>query len=76
MICNHKFTNLKVAIKTIDILEYVRLQKENRISEVDAMVLCQDSDFIVKFIEKFTLDDQVYIVTKFAPGGDLLNYCL
>lgn len=76
VIGNHRLTNLQVAIKAIDIHKYVRLQKEDRISEADAMELCQDSDFIVNFIEKFAMDGQVYIVTKFAPGGDLLHYCL
>lgn len=38
------------------------------------MGLCQDSANVVNFIEEFTIDDEIYIVTKFVRGGDLLSY--
>lgn len=76
VIGQHKLTGTKVAIKAIDVQKYARLQKEDRIAEADAMELCADSEHIVSLIEKFAMAGQVYIVTKFASGGDLLHYCL
>jgi len=40
------------------------------------MELCAESEHIVNLVEKFAMAGQVYIVTKFAAGGDLLHYCL
>ena len=40
------------------------------------MEACADSEHIVTFVEKFYIQEQVYIVSKFAAGGDLLHYCL
>ena len=38
------------------------------------MSLCQDSNYVVNFIEQFVINDKIYIVTKFVKGGDLLEY--
>ena len=38
------------------------------------MTLCQRSKNVVKFIEEFSISGDTYIVTKYAQGGDLLNY--
>ena len=38
------------------------------------MSLCQDSNYVVNFIEQFIIKDKIYIVTKFVKGGDLLDY--
>ena len=46
------------------------------IQEVDAMMLLHKSSYVVKLIDHFKIDDQSYIVSKYAQGGDLLNYCL
>ena len=32
------------------------------------------SDLVVKLVEEFRLHDQVHVVTKYAPGGDLLSH--
>ena len=76
MIGKHRITGTKVALKAIDIYKYIRLKKEHRIDEVEAMEACADSEHIVSFVEKFYIEEQVYIVSKFAAGGDLLHYCL
>eukprot|EP00806_Schmidingerella_arcuata_P000006 Macronucleus_1002.p1 GENE.Macronucleus_1002~~Macronucleus_1002.p1 ORF type:complete len:302 (+),score=87.86 Macronucleus_1002:1-906(+) len=76
IIASHKLTGAKVAIKSIEKNKYARLQKEDRVSEAEALELCQDSAHIVNLIEKFTFQGEIYLVTKYASGGDLLQYCL
>ena len=53
-------------------------QKANRfhrISEADALHLCQGSTSVLAFVEEFSQSDgQTYIVTKHARGGHLLDY--
>ena len=69
-------TGAEVAIKSIDKKKYVRLQKEGRLSEAEALELCKESAHVVNLIEKFTWQGEIYLVTKFAAGGDLLQFCL
>ena len=38
------------------------------------MMLLHESSHIVKLVDHFKIDDQTFIVSKFAKGGDLLNY--
>ena len=38
------------------------------------MLLCKQSPYIIPLIDEFTHEDKVYIVTKYARGGNLLNY--
>ena len=38
------------------------------------MHLCQGSNQVINFIEEFTMQDQTYLVTKLASGGDLIGY--
>ena len=73
-LAHHKLTGEKVAIKSMDMAIYQRLSREQRISEAEAMLRCSDSQHVLKLIESFTMDDKVYLVTKFAAGGDLLSY--
>lgn len=40
------------------------------------MNTCCDSKHIIDLVEMFEKDDKIYLVTKFAKGGDLLNYCM
>ena len=40
------------------------------------MSLCKDSHYIVKLVDDFELNDLTYIITKYAEGKDLLEYCL
>ena len=70
----HKNTGVKVAIKTILSKTYLRLAKENGISEASAMGLCKKSKYIAKLVEEFMIADKSYIVTKYVESGDLLTY--
>ena len=76
VIGSNKFTGELVAIKAIDTKKYTKLAQQNRISEIDAMRMCKESHGVVKILDSFELDGQTYIVTKYAKGGDLLEYCL
>jgi len=40
------------------------------------MMLLHNSSYIVKLIDHFEIDSKTFIVSKFAKGGNLLNYCL
>ena len=40
------------------------------------MSLCQKSDHVVSLIDHFEIGDATYIVSKYAQGGDLFEYCL
>lgn len=40
------------------------------------MLLCRDSQYVVNLIDHFEYDNETVIVSKYAEGGDLLNYCL
>ena len=75
-IARHKLSDMKVAIKAIPAKKYLRLQQENMIDEGAAMDLCRDSENVIGLVEKFKMDGNVYIVTKYAAGGDLLSYCM
>lgn len=76
VIAKHKLNGMKVAIKAIPAKKYRRLQKENMVDEGGAMELCNFSEYVVRLVEKFSMDGMVYIVSKYAYGGDLLNYCI
>ena len=65
---------MRVAIKSIDSDKYAEASFNNQISEGNAMLLCQRSHQVVLFVEEFKLQGKTYIVTKLAPGGDLLRY--
>jgi serine/threonine protein kinase len=70
----HRITGVKVAIKEMESAKYLRMTKENGISEGDAMELCSASSHIVGLVEEFTLGSKTYLVSKFINGGDLLSY--
>ena len=40
------------------------------------MLLCRDSQYVVNLIDHFEYDNETVIISKYAEGGDLLNYCL
>ena len=40
------------------------------------MLCCQKSKHVVQLVESFSFDSNLYLVTKYASGGDLLQYCL
>ena len=54
--------------------KYMRMTRENNVSEGEAMELCSTSSNVVGLIEEFTLASETYLVTKFIHGGDLLSY--
>ena len=72
MLGRHLLTREKVVIKVIKKRTFRRLAKENNISEATAMQLCGDSIHIVNLLETFIFDKKVYLITKYAQGGDLL----
>ena len=76
MIAKHKLTSALVVIKSINKAKYERLQNEDRVSEAEALELCKESAYIINLIEKFNYKGDIYLVTKFACGGDLLQYCM
>jgi len=53
-----------------------RKKREGQIEEVEAMILLHKSPHVVKLIDHFEIDGETFIASKFAQGGDLLNYCL
>ena len=63
-----------MAIKAIEAEKYKLLSREQGVSEARAMELCHQSDYIANLIEEFKEDDNVFLVTKFVKGGDLLHY--
>lgn len=71
-----KVTGVKVAIKAIPTEKYQRLAGEHNTSEAEAMNLCQKSDYIVSLVDHFEIGDTTYLVSKYAQGGDLFEYCL
>ena len=75
-IAEHKIQGTQVAIKSMTIKKYKQLQKTQGFSEAEAILMCKDSSFVIGFIEMFDLRGRVYIVTKFAPGGDLTKFCM
>ena len=72
MIAEHKLTAGWVVIKSIEKEKYESLQTENRVAEDEAHELCRDSPHVISLIEKFQLQGDVYLVTKYASGQDLL----
>ena len=72
----HKGTGTRVAIKATDSKKYQRLAQENHVSEAEAMSMCIDNKRVVTFVEEFRQQNNHYLVTNFAPGGDLLKYCM
>ncbi len=68
-------TGNRVAIKAIDTAKYTKLASSNFITEVDAMHLCKKSQYVVSLVDSFEVDDLTYIVSKYAEGGNLLEYC-
>lgn len=71
----HKVTKARVAIKAIECNKYHRLQNENRVSEAEAMTMCNENNRVVGFVEKFRHKGDVLLITNYAAGGDLLSYC-
>ena len=70
----HKLSKQQVAIKAVEEVKYERLTNENQISEVQAMAACESNKNILNLYDSFKQGGKVYIVTKFARGGDLLHY--
>lgn len=71
----NQLTGVKVAIKEIPQETCERKESLGFIQEYDAMNLLAKSSYVVKLIDHFEIDDQTFIVSKYANGGDLLNYC-
>ena len=76
VIGKNRFTGELVAIKSINTIKYKKLANDNDIAEADAMNACKDSQNVVRLLDSFELDNMTYLVTKFAEGKDLLEYCI
>ncbi len=63
-----------MAIKSIPSTKYDRLSFENKISEANAMNLCRKSPHVVTLVDHFEIEGETFIVSKYAPGGDLASY--
>lgn len=75
-VAEHKIQGTRVAIKSMTMKQYKHLQKSQGFSEAEAILMCKGSPFVIDFIEMFDLKGRVYIVTKFAAGGDLTQFCM
>ena len=76
VIAQHKLTGARVAIKSIQKDHYFKRQKIERVSEAESLELCKDSPYLVNLVEKFTIGEEIFLVTKFAAGGDLTRFCM
>ena len=76
LVARHNLTGVVITIKSIDGTKVVKMWQRDRISEAESLQLCKGSAFVMNLVEKFTLKDRVYLVTKYAAGGNLLDYCL
>jgi serine/threonine protein kinase len=63
-----------VVIKSIPTEKYIKLTYENLISEANAMYICRKSPHIISLVDSFQTKGETFIVSKFAPEGNLLNY--
>ena len=79
-LAQHKFSQVKVAIKIIDKSRISALFTQNgqMFNELEVLRSCTQNqcDGILPLIEHFEDTNHLYIVTKFMPGGDLLNYLM
>jgi serine/threonine protein kinase len=72
----HRTTQRQVAIKKISQKAYKNSKSKNKISETAALNLCRESKHVVNLVESMKVDNSIYLVTKYAQGGNLLQYCL
>ncbi len=76
VIGKNRHTEEIVAIKSINTRKYKKLAVDNGITEADAMSACKDSRNVIRLLDNFEFDGVTYLITKFAEGKDLLEYCL
>ncbi len=79
-LAQHKFSLSKVAIKMVDKSKISALFTQNgqMFQELEVLRSCTQSQCngILPLIEHFEDSNHIFIVTKFMPGGDLLNYLM
>ena len=70
----HRLTGQQVVIKAICKTKYKYLTRYNGVSESGAMYLCEANKNVLTIVDEFKMGQKVYVVTKLAKGGDLINY--
>ena len=80
VLAQHRFSKVKVAIKVVDKSKIVRhfTTHGQMFQELEVLKLCTygQCQSVLPLIEHFEDTHYLYIVTKFMPGGDLLNYLM
>ena len=78
LLAKHRLSGAKFAIKisTKSKMSEALQQNQNGISEIDIMRECTKTQVrnIIELVDSYEDTENHYIVTKFMPGGDLLNY--
>jgi len=77
ILAKHKFSGAKVAIKVINKENTAKMfsGQMGQTGEVQIMQECNsDTSYILEMIESFEDAEAIYVVTKYMPAGDLLNY--
>ena len=71
----HRITSQQVVIKEIESAKYSRDAKKHLISEGNAHALCSANNLhVIDLVEEFSVDGNVYLVTKRANSGNLCEY--
>ncbi len=74
----HKCSGAKVAIKVINKANSIKVFGDINALEGEAKLMEECSNGtaanILEMIESFEDETSLYVVTKFMPAGDLLNY--
>ncbi len=71
-----KLSGARVAVKEIPTEKYLRLAKEHKVSEAEAITMCKGNKRIIKLMDTFEIEGYTYIITKYEEGRNLLDYCL
>ena len=78
VLAKHKFSGAKVAIKVINKENTAKMfsGQMGQTGEVSIMEECNsgETSYILELIESFEDAESLYVVTKYMPAGDLLNY--
>ena len=79
-LAHHKFSAVKVAIKFMDkaVIASSFTANGESFQERDIMRICSQSKIpnVLELVEDFENEQQIVMVTKFMPAGDMLNYLI
>lgn len=82
LLAQHKFSEVKVAIKLIEKKTIQKImnhgQGDQTFEETEILKYCTDTFCanVLELIESFEDATHLYVVTKFMPAGDMLNYLM